>query len=295
MTHLKFRKIALCITILCAWLGIIACNQNPQTNANPTAAPTTPPNGADADKEAAKAAISKGLAHIDALTQPIEPNAALVLHYLQRKFSLNQKYAFTHFYPTYPIAGPKGKAMERMVNPNATATLADLGERRKGATLLDNLSNTSYMMNCALMCDKIPLPDDFFDLLEQQTLLDRYFLTHAAMSLQWLQENNCLTEPNNAQQLKTKQHELLVKLIVNLGKPTDLQMEAIATLLYTGGQNLLQKSWIDAIIKSQLPNGGWALGDFSTDKPHNHATVHALWVLLEYVYPTAPQTNWIMR
>ncbi len=239
--------------------------------------------------------IEKGLANLLQRGKQIEPNAAMVLHYLQRKFSLGKQYEFSNFFETYPITDVKGKALERMVNPKAAATVNELGTLAKGKTLLDNLSNTSYAMNCALMCDKIPLPPDFFALVQQLTELDRYFLTHAALSLQWLGENDCLTNSEEAKKLQKRQHELLTKLIVSLGKPTDLQMEAIAILLYTGGREYLQPEWINVISNRQLPDGGWPLGEMSSNKTHDHATVHALWALLEYKYPDAPATSWVMK
>lgn len=261
-----------------------------------TPKPAAPAAATAPDAAQVQAAIDKALAYTQKSSdKKLDPNAALVLHFLNRKFNLGKQYAFSNYYTKYPITDPRGKALERMVNPNATATKADFGSHYPGTSMVDNLANTSYMMNCALMCDKIPLPDDYFALLQQQTRLDRYFLTHAALSLQWLTENGCITKQAEATQLKNLQIELLAKLIVEVDEPSDLGMEAIAVLLYIGGRNKLDPNWINSLLKTQLPDGGWPLGKSSATKSHDHATVHALWALLEYANPNAPATSWVLK
>ncbi|QQS29271.1 MAG: hypothetical protein IPM47_20985 [Sphingobacteriales bacterium] len=284
-----------CFLLMIAFSSFSSCQPSEQESDNNKVAGETKPTSDGVNNKAIEVNIKKGLDYLLQRGNDIEPNAAMVLHFLQRKFSLGKEYEFSNFFETYPIKDAKGKALERMVNPNAGATSAELGVMSKGTSLLDNLSNTSYAMNCALMCDKIPLSPGYFALLEQLTDLDRYFLTHAALSLQWLEENNCLTNREEAQKLRKKQHELIAKLIDKLGKPTDLQMESVAILMYIGGREYLQPEWINLISQKQLSNGGWPLGEMSQNNPHDHATVHALWALLEYLHPEAPPTTWIMK
>lgn len=292
-----------CLALLCGLLLTAACHSSSSNQPGPQPPQQTAPRKQKPDEAAApapphpsliKAATDKALEYTQK-NKKLDPNAALVLHFLNRKFNLGSQYDFSHFYKKYPISDPRGRALERMVNPNVKATAADFGSRYKGTSLVDHLSNTSYMMNCALMCDKIPLPDDYFGLLEQQTQLGRYFLTHAALSLQWLKENGCITDQTRADKLKNLQTELLSKLIVEVEQPSDLGMEAVAVLLYIGGRDKLNPQRITNIINTQLPDGGWPLGKNSAKQAHDHATVHALWALLEYANPKAPATSWIVK
>jgi hypothetical protein len=151
----------------------------------------------------------------------------------------------------------------------------------------------------ALHCDRIPLPEDWPQILLQATRAGAYALTHAVLAAQWSVENGCVTRERLAD-VRREQETRLVDLVNRRDEltgrfdaATDIWIEAIAMLYYSGGGTRVRGEWLDSLLALQRPDGGWprAPGAKVADP---HATALALWVLLENLQP-APPIAWIQR
>lgn len=286
----------------CFFWGIIflllsACQskpvESPTTKRPPTIEPVSKQKltslSGDASSSIPKA-IEKSLQYLSQKGANLEPNAALVLDYLQRKFKLDKKMAFMEIYPEIPDDGRIPKFL-RLMKPKHTITKADLGEQLPNGGLND-LFNMNYAMLRGLYCDLFPIDAAYLTLLKDQTALGRYFLTHAALSIQWTQENGCTELQKGLENLKEDQKDLLVEYLDKETKGSDLFAEALAVLYYIGGRDRVKQEWIEVILKSQYPDGGWAVGRISRES-QDHPTVHALWALLEAQQPEVININWI--
>ncbi|MCD6381419.1 MAG: hypothetical protein J7L43_00370, partial [Candidatus Aenigmarchaeota archaeon] len=134
----------------------------------------------------------------------------------------------------------------------------------------------------SMFCRDYPLPDGFFDKIEEIGSHGGYDLTHIYGAVQILEERGC--EPEKTEKVK----EDLVKKVYeeqlqdgNNIKDFSLYAERVFILISSGHYELVKKSWIDAIIRAQNPDGGWPshkLGEPS----FTHSTYYGLLVLLSY-------------
>jgi hypothetical protein len=146
----------------------------------------------------------------------------------------------------------------------------------------DDLIN--YFMFKSFNCD-IFFPDTLLlQKLNQGLTIGEYKLTHAMISIHWLEEFNCVNEDEymgkEIKRLKQKFWIPLIK-IAKTEKNSDLRYEATAIALHLDKKNSLSKE-IKSILREQEPDGSWY-----SDASREHTTILALWALLEWRYPEA--------
>lgn len=152
----------------------------------------------------------------------------------------------------------------------------------------------------ALHCDRIPLPDDWVDILRRASVAGGYALTHSVLATEWTVENGCRTRKDveglHATQIAwlltfvQKRHDLAD----NLDAATDMWIEAIAMLYYVGAGDMIPSEWLEEIVQIQNDDGGWSRSPHE-DRSDPHASALALWVLLEHLRPGIPHTTWIRQ
>jgi len=200
--------------------------------------------------------------------------SSLFLPYLHRAFGLD--------YDTELIERAREEASGdllpffRMVDDQVSSTQEQI----------DVTDRFGWPLLAALYCDRFGLPDDFLNRVEAQSGGTPYELSHASLGLDWAIEMRCLQSEEVAPTIST-QNEALVSVVEQLGFSSEATLEAIAILLHRGQRTLVDPEWVDTIRSQQHDNGGWGYGEGGSNL---HATVLALWVLLEYDHPDAPPT-----
>lgn len=142
----------------------------------------------------------------------------------------------------------------------------------------------------ALFCDRIRPPDSYAATLDTATVTGDYELTHAALADQWMVELGCDAE--RGPERRAEQVDRLVALVRAAGPATDLGMEAIAILTYTGNADRVEDAWITAVVDAQRSDGAW--GKEPGGPASDHATAMALWALLGSSRPDAAHLHWIV-
>ena len=152
----------------------------------------------------------------------------------------------------------------------------------------------------AIHCARIPLPGTWIGILSEASRKGDYFLTHAVAAAEWSHENGCLSEMQLAP-LHAEQVPLLVELIEDRKRlesehrvGTDLWIEALAMLFYSGSGDRVRPEWIGALLDRQHPDGSWPANPRSK-RGDPHATALGLWVTLEALVPGLGRTTWVPR
>lgn len=224
--------------------------------------------------------VNRGLDYLDRTSDNVSGLSWLMLDYLQRKFDLDSKFSTKKHIIKTPTE--EQDALEFQIH-RRIAYPSELVDKLP----LDGASQMRQMMMIATHCDHIPLPPDFERLVKQNIESGEYDLTHVAYSLERMKENGCSFPKDKDQQLRQQAAYGMKKLAANSDTRSDLRYEAIAFLLHMGRRDLIQKSWLDTLLSEQQADGGWKLSS-SENKSHDHATVLAIWGLLEYSRPDVP-------
>jgi len=213
---------------------------------------------------------------------PEDPVAYLSLALIGRRFGVEQLEVMEHRYLA-ALEGAKGREERRLraflpiLEADAPVEPADIEAIDKGFDVLTGR---------ALNCRSIPLPSDFELKLRQAMTRGGYWLTHSALALQWLEENDCSTPwSRRLRTLAVQQMAQIPEIDLRL---TDLELEAATFLVYMDAEQLLPPGFYDTVLEAQRPDGSWA-GDSALDEDtgHWHATSLALWILLEKTSPDA--------
>lgn len=118
-----------------------------------------------------------------------------------------------------------------------------------------------------------------------------YFLTHAFFQLINLQNSSISTTFNERlnfliQNYLPKMVSLLIKSNpknnLKVTNDADLYYETMAFLLFSNSENIVKKTDIEAICALQNEDGGWSNSTKYITKSNHHASVLALWALLQY-------------
>jgi len=239
-----------------------------------------------------QAAVDNGLHYIDSIGIAMHPINALLLDFLQRKYDLANKYSFAHNFGTWQtIRRQQAYASVwpylRLVDETAPSSFA---QDVAYVSPTDRRANKGYeyVMLRAIHCDSLLiLPSYWMQLLEQSEAGD-YHLTHAALALQILYENNCTLPklPKNMATLQ-EQHKKQLNDVIAKNKAlanTDLMAEAMAILSYIFPSHRHKNADIRYLLARQRLSGAWhATAVHAHDNPHTSILV--LWVLLQYLHP----------
>jgi len=151
---------------------------------------------------------------------------------------------------------------------------------------------TDEILLKALYCNHFPPDDNFLETLKIYADKGGYDLTHSLLALQWLKENNCIQTyweemfEGKSQLITTEDYIIKqnLELIDAADNYNDLFIEAIAFVQYAGYHSLIKHEWVQNIIALQQMDGGW-----KRSSTHNESDIHAsllaLWALLEWVDP----------
>lgn len=230
------------------------------------------------DQPTTDQSLTKGLNYLDH-SNKVSPLQWLLMDYLARKFDLDSKFlaANRQFQPpTEPQATVEYQVYKRIAFPDQLVDTLPPSDN----------DPTNRMVVAALHCDHIPLPADFAQLLQSNADAGDYQLTHVAFSLERMNENGCPLPEDQDQKLRQQLKTGLLSIIQNSQTIPDLRYEALAMLMHIGFRNEVKQPWIDQVVREQSDDGGWQ--DRADSPSNDHATVLAIWAILEYSRPDAP-------
>jgi hypothetical protein len=237
-------------------------------------------------------AFEGGVRYFEQTVRRVDPGWANVFGYLHRRFGLELESAEgqpLHSVPLVQARPGLAAVYRRLVDPAAAVDPARIAAL---PSVLDRITAS------ALHCDRIPLPDDWVEVLWAATREGGYALTHAALSGEWTLENGCRPR-SELDALQREQVEALVALVDDRAAladefrtPTDLWLEAMAMLSYLGAGDRFRDAWIDHVVAAQRLDGGWPERP-GAKRSDPHTTALALWVLLERLRPDARPVRWV--
>lgn len=233
-------------------------------------------------------AISKAESYLRVEIRQVDPASRLILDYMQRKFKLDKELGKDGTVPITLTSDPR-------TYPNEIDYVARIAFPDKLVRVVPKTSPSGVSLTnvYGANCDILPLPADFWSVMEQNVSKGGYFVTHNALALAFIKDNGCSIPPSEGD-LQTKVNDALVTLADDPKTIPDIRYEAIAFLQLNGRYDLVQPKWIDQIVSEQQNDGGWSEQQSGT-KPSAHATLLALWALLEYNHPNKPYEPLIHR
>ncbi len=232
-------------------------------------------------------AVQRGLDYLRDPSTQVAPMQWLLMDYLQRKFGLDSYFSATGKDikpPTDPLDATEFQIHRRIAYPN----------QQINTLPMEGASPMRQMMMAATHCDHMPLPLEFDKLLQSNIDAGSYELTHVAYSLERMAENGCPLPDEEDTQMRQQVAERMVSLATDQETIPDLRYESIAFLMHMHRRDLVQPEWIDQIVAQQQSDGGWKITT-GAQASSDHATVLALWALLEYINPDTPNEPVLRR
>jgi hypothetical protein len=276
----RFSVLLFVLIVLAFGIWLEAGHSATTDSKSPTKATHTTPARAvainDSQEEQAIAAAQNYLS--DTLPSVATPQR-LILDFLQRKYQLLQVFSAQKT----PITG----WIFHQKYTNIYDALWRIAYPDQVTKDIDYTGNDSIdlMLVLAANCDQLSIPSDYAGLLQKNADAGGYATTHVVFALGFMQDNKCQL-PSNASSVRA---QVLASMTAMLDDPQvtpDLRYEALAFLQEYGTGVTIQPKYIDQVLKEQNANGSWSpeVGSPPTD----HATVLALWALLLYARPHAP-------
>ncbi|PVX26081.1 MAG: hypothetical protein CW691_02535 [Candidatus Bathyarchaeum sp.] len=137
----------------------------------------------------------------------------------------------------------------------------------------------------ALYCDRFGLPEDYAEMIQSAVDTGDYLLTHALLSLIWIEENGCeVTLPEGFVEQTYSDVADLINYYPDMTPYLDLRVEAAAFLCLAGQSDLVENDFVEYILETQLIDGSW---DNINSERRWHTTVLALILLLHVENPSA--------
>ena len=167
---------------------------------------------------------------------------------------------------------------------------------------LDKISdNLDRITSRAIWADHFPLPDNYLQMVENESRQGGYFLTHTYLALVFMKE---LGHPLALEtQFAALEKEMVIAMLKELNaaernqnpfEATDIYIETVALLLYGGQDSHISQNRVLKILEAQKPDGGW-FQDKNNQYANAHTTVLALWALYEYRFPEIGEAGWIVK
>lgn len=210
----------------------------------------------------------------------------LLLDYLDRKYALNSSFGAqesTIVIKDYNAGQPEEiHYLARIAYPDKlVSTVPQIA-----------LEPLSILNVYSANCDHLPLPATFEQTVHKSISAGGYEMTHVALAFAFMKDNACSYPPID--ELSEKVFNSMVNLANDPKTIADLRYEAVAFLLHSERGDLVKQDWIDQIISEQKPDGGWGI-ETGTNNNNSHATVLALWALLEYYHQSTADQPIIRR
>jgi hypothetical protein len=238
------------------------------------------------------AARGKALAYFAERVESADPSWLGLFGYMHRRFGIRVTLKSGEELHTLRegVARPETYAIYRRIDdPEARIEKAQIAAL---PTPIDRITAS------ALHCDRIALPAEWIEILRKASRAGAYALTHAVLATEWTIENGCL-DRRDIEPLHAEQVELLEKLIggraglaATQPAATDLWIEAMVMLDYSGESARLRPEWVEEMLDLQRADGGWPRHPRAS-RSDAHATALALWIILEHLDPRAPHIRWI--
>ena len=201
----------------------------------------------------------------------------LFLDVLYRRFGvLEFKDALQRFdeeIPNNELIAPTMSVFRRIADNTNQPTPSDIYEAKKQG-------ETNIFVIPALYCDRLGLPINYPEMLEEAAKKGEYNLTHVLLAWIWMKENGC--ELVVSQEFVEDLYRKNAELINSDSTVYDIELEAAAFLCLAGQTELIDNSFIQNVIVNQNDDGSW-------DSPNIekwHTTVLALILLMHLQYPS---------
>ena len=184
-----------------------------------------------------------------------------------------------------PFLGRQLRSWQRLFDPTYQLAPADY----------DALTGIDAMTLSAVHCHQFPVDDA--DMLAWSGYGNQggYGTTHVLLALLWAIDNDCAMPSSYNSALLDETIADVYAIAAGGGTAlTDVRLEAMTFLAAAGRHDLIQASWVDLVLNSQQPNGGWlaAPGDFNTT---DHTTILGLWLLLQLAEEQKVLTGYIAQ
>lgn len=239
------------------------------------------------DSGLAREASSAAIGYLDKRGLDMDLQVYIVYKYLERKFeisSISDDNLYQANLKAKARQFPKTKAFLRLLSPKMGISKREL---KKSNDPIDEMTSK------ALYCDFLDLDSAYLNQIKQSAARGGYSLPHAALSIQWLKENQCFADTGPVYRgVKDTIAKHLVLAVDTASGLKDGEIECIAMLYYIGKGSLVQGHWIRLLMSQQLEDGGWPEKPSRSDAL-GHTTVLALWVLLEHLHPEKNGIAWI--
>lgn len=224
-----------------------------------------------------EAVIGRGLSWLQQPSADVKPFQWLLINYLQRKFALDPALSASRELPPQTEGeAARYQVYHRIIAPNDLPSSLPLADE----------APVDQMVMMAMHCDHIALPAHFDQLVSRSIAAGGYSLTHAALSLQRLRENGCSLPGDQINKLRQRATTSIAATVGDKGPQSDWGYEAVALLFDSGRRDLVRPSWIAQIAQQQQADGHWG-GSVGTNG-NDHTTVLALWAVLAFTHPNAP-------
>lgn len=212
---------------------------------------------------------------------------ALLAEYMQRAYGWQTSLRVADILHSAPVYDDE----------RGMALFARLHETKSSISCRDIKAQTGLQQLMAWSINASTCKPDktFSDMLWQYTRSGGRDLTHAALCLAWLQEQGMTTTVENADSLQRYQVASLTSLAQVEGYNTDTGLEALLGLIRLGHSRDIQPEWIAAVLQAQHPDGGWPRTTEANESSDMHATLLALWVLLDYSHEGHTLHPWIVK
>jgi hypothetical protein len=165
-----------------------------------------------------------------------DPYALLFLDVIYRRFGVlefkDSSQRFDQELPNNPLIEPTMKVFRRIVDNTNQPSSSDFYEAKQQG-------ETNLIVIPALYCDRLGLPSNYSQMLEEATKKGEYYLTHVLLALIWVAENGY--EEKIPQDFVKYVYDANTKLINSDDEVYDIELEAAArahSLVIAPGERL---------------------------------------------------------
>lgn len=206
-----------------------------------------------------------------------DPYALLFLDVIYRRFGIlefaDALQRFDEEIFSNPLIAPTMSVFRRIADNNNQPAPSDFYEANKQG-------ETNIFVIPALYCDRLGLPINYPEMLEEAAKKGGYNLTHVLLAWIWIQENGC--DVVMSQDFVEDMYRANAELINSDSFVYDIELEAAAFLCLAGQGERVDNAFIERVIANQNADGSWD----SPDIEKWHSTVLGLMLLIHLQFPS---------